>query len=78
MSRGRRRHGAPMLDFVAGNGLINRRALLGNGMAIAGGLAAAGTATGAAAEPLADAPWSLARSGTPCRRCRRHRHLKKT
>jgi hypothetical protein len=40
----------PVLDFVAGNGLINRRALLGNGITIAGGLAAAGTATAAAAE----------------------------
>jgi len=59
MSQGRRRHGAPVLDVVAGNGLINRRALLGSGMTIAGGLAA-GTVTGAAAESLADAPWSLA------------------
>jgi sulfane dehydrogenase subunit SoxC len=49
----------PVLDFVAGNGLINRRALLGNGITIAGGLTAAGTVT-AAAEPLTDAPWSLA------------------
>jgi hypothetical protein len=50
MSQRRRRHGVPVLDFVAGNGLINRRALLGNGITIAGGLAAAGTATAAAAE----------------------------
>ena len=57
MSQRRRRHGVPVLDFVAGNGLVNRRALLGSGITIAGGLAAAGTATGAAAEPLADAPW---------------------
>jgi hypothetical protein len=59
MSQRRRRHGVPVLDFVAGNGLVNRRALLGSGITIAGGLAAAGTATGAAAEPLTDAPWSL-------------------
>ena len=57
MSQWRRRHGAPALDFVAGNGLINRRALLCSGVTFAGSLAAAaGTVTGAAAEPLADAP----------------------
>jgi sulfane dehydrogenase subunit SoxC len=44
---------------VAGNGLINRRALLGQGFAVAGAMGAAGVATGAAAEPLKDAPWSL-------------------
>src|SRR6516225_2795899 len=54
MSQWRRRYGAPVLDFAAGNGLINRRALVGSLAA------AAGTVTGAAAEPLADAPWSLA------------------
>ena len=48
------------LDLVAGNGLINRRALLGRGIAVAGAMAAAGTATGAAAEPLADEAWSKA------------------
>jgi sulfane dehydrogenase subunit SoxC len=59
MSKWRRRRGAPSLDDVAGNGLINRRALLGRGLAIAGTVGAAGTATGAAAESLIDAPWSL-------------------
>src|SRR5882762_8089487 len=46
---------------VAGNGLIDRRALLGRGAAIAGAISVAGPtlATGAAAEPLADPPWSL-------------------
>jgi sulfane dehydrogenase subunit SoxC len=45
---------------VAGNGLIDRRALLGRGAVVAGafGIAPA-VATGAAAEPLADGPWSL-------------------
>ena len=56
MSQWRRRRGAPSLDDVAGNGLINRRALLGSGFAIAGAVGAAGTVTGAAAEPLIDAP----------------------
>jgi len=60
MSHWRRRRGAPVLDFAAANGLIDRRALLGSGMTIAGGLAAAASVTGAAAEPLADAPWSIA------------------
>jgi len=59
MGQWRRRRGAPSLDDVAGNGLINRRALLGSGFAIAGAVGAAGTVTGAAAEPLIDAPWSL-------------------
>jgi sulfane dehydrogenase subunit SoxC len=59
MGKWRRRRGAPSLDDVAGNGLINRRALLGKGFAVAGAVGTAGLATGAAAEPLADAPWSL-------------------
>jgi sulfane dehydrogenase subunit SoxC len=53
-------------ELVAGNGLIDRRALLGRGMVLAGALGAgsAGSPTGAAAEPLADGPlkdgpWSL-------------------
>jgi sulfane dehydrogenase subunit SoxC len=49
------------LEQVAGNGLINRRALLGRGVIIAGA-AAAGTGasvTGAAAEALPVDPWSL-------------------
>ncbi|HEY1979991.1 MAG TPA: molybdopterin-dependent oxidoreductase, partial [Xanthobacteraceae bacterium] len=60
MGKWRRRRGAPSLDDVAGNGLINRRALLGGSIAIAGAAGAAGTVTGAAAEPLTDQPWSLA------------------
>src|SRR2546421_8665976 len=49
------------LPAIAGNGLIDRRALLGRGAAIAGALGVAGPtfATGAAAEPLADPAWSL-------------------
>ena len=59
MSQSRRRGREPSLDHVAGNGLINRRALLGQGIAIAGAMGAAGTVTGAAAEPLKDEKWSL-------------------
>ena len=54
-----RRGRAPAPDFVAANGLINRRALLGSGLAVAGALASGVTPTGAAAEPLKDDPWSL-------------------
>ena len=58
MGRFKGRRSAPSLESVAGNGLINRRALLGQGFAIAGAGAVAG-ATSAAAEPLKDYPWSL-------------------
>ncbi|HMF26592.1 MAG TPA: sulfite dehydrogenase [Pseudolabrys sp.] len=60
MNKSGRRQGAPSLDFVARNGLIHRRALLRSGLTIAGALGAAGSSTCAAAEPLVDAPWSLA------------------
>jgi sulfane dehydrogenase subunit SoxC len=51
---------SPPLEFVAGNGLIDRRALLGSGVALAGALGTgAGAVTGAAAEALTDGPWSL-------------------
>src|SRR6516164_1760599 len=63
MTKRRRRRGAASLDFVGGNGLITRRALLGGGVTFVGALGTAGTTTGAGAEPLADAPWSLAVGG---------------
>lgn len=48
------------LEAAAGNGLINRRALLGRGMAIAGAMGAGiGPSAAAGAEPLTDGPWSL-------------------
>ena len=52
---------SPPYEFVAGNGLIDRRALIGTGALFAGALGAgsAGSLTGAAAEPLTDGPWSL-------------------
>jgi sulfane dehydrogenase subunit SoxC len=59
MSASNARWRARSLDDVAGNGMMNRRALLAQGMALAGTMGAAGTATGAAAEPLQDKPWSL-------------------
>jgi sulfane dehydrogenase subunit SoxC len=49
------------LEAAAGNGLIDRRALLGRGMVFAGAMGAGVGASSAAAgaEPLADEPWSL-------------------
>ena len=51
----------PSGDAVAGNGLIDRRVLLGQGVAIAGALSTGvgASLTSAAAEPLKDDPWSL-------------------
>jgi len=60
VSKTKRRGRVPSLDPVAGDGLINRRALLGHGIAIAGSMGAGAALTGAAAEPLTDQPWSLA------------------
>ena len=47
-------------EFVAGNGLLHRRALLGRGIALAGaaGIGSVGGVNGAAAEPVQDAEWS--------------------
>ena len=47
-------------EVVAGNGLLHRRALLGHGLIFAGAVGSGlGAATGAAAEPLHEGPWSL-------------------
>ena len=49
------------LEYVAGNGLLHRRALLQFGAASAGALGVgAGLTTPAAAAPLAEALWGLA------------------
>jgi sulfane dehydrogenase subunit SoxC len=55
------RQNGSSLQQVAGNGLLDRRALLGRGVMMAGamGAGAAGALTAAAAEPLTEAPWSL-------------------
>ena len=57
----RKRREAPLLEPVAGNGLLDRRALLGRGIMFAGAVST-GVSTSpitAAAEPLRDDPWSL-------------------
>src|SRR3984885_6696601 len=55
------RHYGSAIQEVAGNGLLHRRALLGRGIKVVGamGAGAMGSLTGAAAEPLAGAPWSV-------------------
>jgi sulfane dehydrogenase subunit SoxC len=61
MSFRKRRDGASQpFEQVAGNGLLDRRALLGRGIVLAGAMGTGGAAiTGAAAEPLQNDPWSL-------------------
>ena len=62
MTKSRHRQGAESVPRAAGNGLLDRRALLSQGATLAGAMSvgAVGAATGAAAEPLANDPWSLA------------------
>jgi sulfane dehydrogenase subunit SoxC len=61
MSFRKRREGASQpFEQVAGNGLLDRRALLGRGIMLAGAVGTgAGAAVTAAAEPLQNDPWSL-------------------
>ena len=55
------RQSGSSIPQVAGNGLLDRRALLGRGVLLAGAMGAgtAGSLTAAAAEPLVEQPWSL-------------------
>jgi sulfane dehydrogenase subunit SoxC len=60
MKHARRRDGAPPpFEQVAGNGLLDRRALLRGGAMVAGAMTTGVSVTGAAAEPLKNDPWSL-------------------
>ena len=58
---GNRRKDPPQIEQVAGNGLLDRRALLTSGVVFAGAAATSsvGGIASAAAEPLANDPWSL-------------------
>src|SRR6516164_1197337 len=56
---GDRRASGQAFEAAAGNGLIDRRALLGRGVVFAGAMSAGIGSASAAAEPLADDPWSL-------------------
>ena len=58
----RRLRGRLSLEPVAGNGLLDRRKLLGGSALFAGAMGVGVTTSlaGAAAEPLSDDPWSLA------------------
>jgi sulfane dehydrogenase subunit SoxC len=62
MTKSRHRQGAESVPHVAGNGLLDRRALLSQGAVLAGAMSvgAVGATTGAAAEPLANDSWSMA------------------
>src|ERR1700730_15493962 len=62
MTKSRHRQGAESVPHVADNGLLDRRALLSQGAALAGAMSvgAVGATTGAAAERLANDPWSMA------------------
>jgi sulfane dehydrogenase subunit SoxC len=55
----RKSGGAPPLEFVAGNGLIHRRALLGSGIIFAGAISSGASLAGAGAEPLTIPEWTL-------------------
>jgi sulfane dehydrogenase subunit SoxC len=59
MSNRKRRTASPPLEPVAGNGLLDRRALLRGGATVAGAMTTGAALTGAAAEPLQNDPWSL-------------------
>ena len=61
MSIRKRRASSPQVEQVAGNGLLNRRALLRGSAVVAGAMPSGGALTGAAAEPLQNDPWSLER-----------------
>ncbi|MCC6888177.1 MAG: sulfite dehydrogenase [Hyphomicrobiales bacterium] len=70
MSNSKRNNPLDSMQPVAGNGLLDRRALLGRGMLLAGAgaIGFGASATGAAAEPLTDDSWSLTMGGpTPPR-----------
>jgi sulfane dehydrogenase subunit SoxC len=55
----RQRGGAPPLEYVAGNGLLHRRALLGSGIIFAGAISSGTSLAGASAEPLTIPEWTL-------------------
>src|SRR6201982_4200684 len=59
MSIRKHRTASPPLEPVAGNGLLDRRALLRGGAMVAGAMTTGAALTGAAAEPLQNDPWSL-------------------
>src|SRR5258708_24589489 len=60
MSIRKHRTPSPPLEPVAGNGLLDRRALLRGGAMVAGAMTTGVSVTGAAAEPpLQNDPWSL-------------------
>jgi sulfane dehydrogenase subunit SoxC len=69
--------GGSSLDLVAGNGLMNRRALLGRGIAVAGAGMGMGL-TAAGAEPLKDDEWSTYQGTTIKAQGVRSKYFEKT
>jgi sulfane dehydrogenase subunit SoxC len=59
MSVRKRRASSPQIEPIAGNGLLDRRALLRGGAVVAGAMTSGAALTAAAAEPLQNDPWSL-------------------
>jgi sulfane dehydrogenase subunit SoxC len=61
MSIRKHRTASPPLEPIAGNGLLDRRTLLGRGIMLAGAMTAGvgASSTSAGAEPLQNDPWSL-------------------
>jgi hypothetical protein len=59
MSIRKGRASSPQIEQVAGNGLLNRRALLRGGAVVAGAMTSGAALTSAAAEPLQNDAWSL-------------------
>ncbi len=57
--RKRRKTEAPPIEQVAGNGLLDRRALLRGGAMVAGAMTTGAALNSAAAEPLQNDQWSL-------------------
>jgi sulfane dehydrogenase subunit SoxC len=58
MTQPRKHKSAGAIELAAGNGILDRRALLSKSAALAGAMSAG--AVGAATEPLANDPWTLA------------------
>lgn len=59
----RAKQGWEALEVVAGNGLLDRRAFLKGGAALASAMTGYTLAESTAAEPLADDPWSTVAGG---------------
>ena len=78
MSIRKRRFAPPPIEQVAGNGLLDRRALLRGGAMVAGAMTTGVAVNSAAAEPLQNDPWSLENGHARCRPIRWRRGTRRT